>query len=107
MTLCASARCHTSILYQGFSGNGILTLSHRWSAGCSRPLAGESTRVFAQSPTGTIPYTAPETLELDHVTKQTDVYAFGILRMFQTSSTPDINTLSIYDRNQMLRLAIS
>ncbi len=34
----------------------------------------------AYSQVGTVPYTAPETFATDRVSKQTDVYAFGILR---------------------------
>jgi len=36
--------------------------------------------VAAYSQVGTVPYTAPETFATDRVSKQTDVYAFGILR---------------------------
>ena len=34
----------------------------------------------AASQVGTVPYTAPETFATDRISKQTDIYAFGILR---------------------------
>ena len=40
---------------------------------------GNATHASVRSQTGTVPYTAPETFTHDHVTKQTDVYAFGII----------------------------
>ena len=42
----------------------------------------------AYSQVGTVPYTAPETFATDRVSKQTDVYAFGILRAHPPAPLP-------------------
>lgn len=39
-----------------------------------------ATHAPVRSQMGTVPYTAPETFTHDRITKQTDVYAFGIIR---------------------------
>lgn len=55
-------------------------------AGLSQPLTGEEPSVAAFSQVGTVPYTAPETFATDRVSKQTDIYAFGILRAHPLAS---------------------